>query len=135
MADKEKPKRIIGMRSRVVIGNEVPEDDSDTKVLGQDVLVHVKPDQLEEGMEIVGVASTVVVGGSSASELIQATMERAKELDLPDSKKIIDLGKSALSAQDEPTFKTRLAVFIEQCKSVAPLAVLVVKLVEAYAGM
>ena len=87
MADKEKPKRIIGMRSRVVIGNEVPEDDSDTKVLGQDVLVHVKPDQLEEGMEIVGVASTVVVGGSSASELIQATMERAKELDLPDSKK------------------------------------------------
>jgi len=135
MSDKKKPKRIIGMRSRVVIGDEVPEDDEDTEVLGQDVLVHVKPDQLEEGMEIVGVASTVVVGGLSASQLIQATMERAKELDLSDSKKIIDLGKSALSAQDKLTFKTRLAVFIERCKDLAPLAMLVKSLLEIYNGI
>ena len=135
MSDEKKPKRIIGMRSRVVIGDEVPKEDENTEVIGQDVLVHVKPDQLEEGMEIIGIASTLVVAGSSAGELIQATMKRAKELGLPESKRITDLGKSALSAQDKPTFKAGLSVFIEKCKDLAPLATLVIKLVETYNGL
>ena len=135
MSDEKKPKRIIGMRSRVVIGDGVPKEDENTEVIGQDVLVHVTPDQLEEGMEIVGVASTVVIAGSSAGELIQVTMKRAKELGLPESKRITELGKSALSAQDKSTFKARLAVFIDKCKDLAPLAMLVIRLVEIQNGL
>ena len=135
MSGEKNPKRIIGMRSRVVIGDEVPEENENTEVIGQDILVHVKPDQIEEGMEIVGVASEVVVAGSSASDIIQAMMKRAKEFDLPDTKRITELGKSALSAQDKPTFKARLAEFIEKCKGLAPLAVLVKNLIEIYNGL
>jgi hypothetical protein len=135
MSDDKKPKRIVGMRSRVVIGDEVPEDDENIEVLGQDVLVHVKPDQLEEGMEIVGVSSEVVVGGSRVSELIKTAMKQAQEVDPEGSKEIVEFGESALSAQDKPSLKERLAIFIEKCKDLAPLAAIVIKLVEVYHGM
>ena len=135
MSDEKRPKRIIGIRSRVVIGNKVPEDDEDTKVLGQDVLVHVTPDQLEEGMEIVGISSQVVVGDSSANELIKTAMKQAQEADPEGSKEIVELGRSALSAQDKPGLKSRLAMFIDKCRDLAPLAAIVIKLVEVYNGI
>jgi hypothetical protein len=135
MSDKKKPKRIVGMRSRVVIGDKVPEEDENTEVLGQDVLVHISPDHFEEGMEIVGVSSQVVVGGSSVSDLIKTAMKQAQGVDPEGSKEIVELGKSALSAQDGPNLKSRLAIFIEKCKDLAPLAAIVIKLVEVYNGM
>ena len=130
-----KPKRIIGKRVRLVIGDEVPTEDENSTVVGQDTLVHVRPEQLEEDTYVVGEQITLVIGDSGPVELIKATMKRAKELNLPDSRRITDLGNSALSAQDKPTFKSRLSVFIKQCKDLAPLAVLVNELVKTYYGM
>ena len=132
---ENKPKRIIGKRVRLVIGNEVPKEDEDSTVVGQDTLVHVRPEQLEEGTQVVGEQVTLVIGDSRPVELIKAAMKQAQEVDPVGSKEIVELGESVLSAQDKPTFKARLAVFIEKCKDLAPLAVLAVKLLEIYNGM
>ena len=132
---ENKPKRIIGKRVRLVIGNEVPKEDEDSTVVGQDTLVHVRPEQLEEGTQVVGEQVTLVIGDSRPVELIKAAMKQAQEVDPVGSKEIVELGESALSAQDKPTFKARLALFIEKCKDLAPLAVLAVKLLEIYNGM
>ena len=130
-----KPKRIIGKRIRPVIGDEVPKEDENSTVVGQDTLVHVRPEELEEGTQVVGEQVTLVIGGSRPVELINAAMKRAKELNLPNSERITDLGKSALSAQDKLTFKERLSVFIKECKELAPLAVFVTELIKLYSGL
>jgi hypothetical protein len=127
-----KPKKIIGKRVRLVIGDEVPKEDENSTVVGQDTLVHVKPEQLEEGTQVVGEQVTLVIGNSRPVELIKAAMKQAQEVDPIGSKEIVKLGKSALSAQDKTTFKTRLDVFIKKCKDLAPLAGLVLKLIEVY---
>ena len=126
-----KPKRIIGKRIRLVIGNEVPkEDDEDSTVVGQDTLVHVRPEEIEEGTQVVGEQITLIIGDSRPADIIRAVMKRAQEADPIRSKEIVELGKSILNAEDKPTFKSRLTVFINKCKDWAPLAALVVKLVE-----
>ncbi len=130
-----KPKRIIGKRVRVVIGEEVPKEDDNTTVLGEDTLVHVRPEELEEGTQVVGEQITLVVGNSKPVELIKAAMKQAQAVDPTGSKDIIEAGRSALSSQDKPTFKARLGVFIDKCRDLAPLAMLVVKLVDIHNGM
>ena len=132
---ENKPKRIIGKRVRLVIGDEVPKEDEDSTFVGQDTLVHVRPEQLEEGTQVVGEQVTLVIGDSKPVELIKAVMKRAKEVDPVGSKEIVELGKSAMTAQDKPTFKVRLAVFIDKCKDWAPLTTLVVKLIEIQQGL
>ena len=131
-----KPKRIIGKRVRLVIGNEVPEnDDEDSTVVGQDTLVHVRPEQLEEGTQVVGEQVTLIVGDSRPAEIIKDVMKKAQEVDPVGSKEIVELGKSTLSAEDKPAFKARLALFTDKCKDWAPLAMLVVKLIEIQKGL
>jgi len=126
-----KPKRIIGKRVRLVIGNEVPkEGDEDSTFVGQDTLVHVRPEEIEEGTQVVGEQITLIIGDSRPSEIIKAVMKRAQEVDPVGSKEIVKLGKSTLAAKDRPTFKSRLALFIDKCKDWAPLAMLIVKLIE-----
>ena len=136
MSDNSKPKRIIGKRIRVVIGEEVPKKDEDNStVVGEDTLVHVRPEELEEGTQVVGEQVTLVIGDPRPVELIKAMMTRAQELNLPNRKRIIALGQSALSAQDKPAFKERLSVFIKECKNLAPFAMLVIELVKIYSGL
>ena len=136
MSEESKPKRIIGKRIRLVIGNEVPKNDEDNStVVGEDTLVHVRPEELEEGTQVVGEQVTVVIGDPRPVELIKATITRAQELNLSNSKRIIDLGQSALSAQDKPTFKKRLSAFIKECRDLAPLATLVIELLKIYNGL
>jgi hypothetical protein len=126
-----KPKRIIGKRVRLVIGNEVPkEEDEDSTVIGQDTLTHVRPEEIEEGTQVVGEQITLIIGDSRPADIIKAVMKRAQETDPIRSKEIVELGKSALNAEDKPTFKSRLMLFINKCKDWAPLAALVVKLIE-----
>jgi len=134
MADN-KPKRIIGKRIRLVIGEEVPKEDNNSTVLGEDTLVHVRPEQLEEGTQVVGEQVTLVIGDSKPFELIKAAMKRAEELNLPGNEEIVALGKSALSTQNKSAFKTSLWAFTEKCKDLAPLAVLVKSLIEIYNGL
>ena len=98
MSDERKPKRIIGKRVCLVIGNEVPKEDENSTVVGQDTLVHVRPEQLEEGTQVVGEQVTLVIGDSRPVELIKAAMKQAQEVDPVGSKEIVKLGKSVLSA-------------------------------------
>ena len=136
MSDESKPKRIIGKRIRVVIGEEVPKKDEDNStVVGEDTLVHVRPEELGEGTQVVGEQVTLVIGDPRPVELIKTTMTRAQELNLPNSRRIIGLGQSALSVQDKPTFKKRLSAFIKECENLAPLAMLVMELVKIYNGL
>jgi len=136
MSDESKPKRIIGKRIRVVIGEEIPKnDENNSTVVGEDTLVHVRPEELEEGTQVVGEQVTLVIGDPRPAKLIEAVMTRAQELNLTNSGRIIDLGHSALTAQDKPTFKKRLSVLIEECKNLAPLAMLVIELVKIYNGL
>ena len=132
MPGNNKPKRIIGKRVRLVIGEEVPKEDNNSTVIGEDTLVHVRPEELEEGTQVVGEQVTLVIGDPEPVELVKAVMKRAQERNLPRSQEIATLGKSVLSAQNKSTFKTRLGTFIEKCKDLAPLATLVIKLVETY---
>lgn len=135
MSDERKPKRIIGKRVRVVIGDEIPKEDDNSTVLGQDTLVHVRPEELEKDTQVIGEQVTLVVGSSKPVELIKATIKKAQEVDPAGSKDIVALGRSALVAKDKPTFKTRLGVFIEKSKNLAPLATLVIELVKIHQGL
>jgi len=135
MSDEMKPKRIIGKRVRVVIGDEIPKEDDDSTVLGQDTLVHVRPEELEKGTQVIGEQVTLVVGNPRPVELIKATIKKAQEVDPAGSKEIVELGRSALAAKDKPTFKARLGVFIEKCKDWAPLATLAIELVKIHQGL
>jgi hypothetical protein len=135
MSDERKPKRIIGKRIRLVIGEEIPRENDNSTVVGQDTLVHVRPEELEKGTQVIGEQVTLVIGDSKPVELIKAAIKKAKEVDPVGSKDIAELGGSALSAQDKPTFKARLGVFIEKCKDLAPLATLVIELVKIYQGL
>ena len=130
-----KPKRIIGKRVRLVIGGEVPKEDDNSTVVGQDTLVHVRPEQLEKDTQVIGEQVTLVIGDSKPVELIKAAIKKAQEVDPVGSKDIVELGRSTLAAQDKPTFKARLGVFIEKCKDWAPLATLVIELVKTYNGL
>jgi len=135
MTENNRPKRIIGKRVRVVIGEEVPKEDNNSTVVGEDTLVHVRPEELEEGTQVVGEQVTLVIGDPKPVELIKAAMEKAQEVESASTKEVIAAGKSVLSAEDKPTFKARLGVFIEKCRDVAPLAMIVIKLVEIYNGL
>jgi hypothetical protein len=135
MSGGRKPKRIIGKRTRVVVGEEVPKEDDDSTVLGEDTLVHVRPEELEEGTQVIGEQVTLVIGDPKPAELIKAAMKKSQEVDPVRSKDIVELGRSALTAQDKPTFKARLGAFIEKCRDWAPLATLVLELVKVYNGL
>jgi len=100
----DKPRRIIGKRIRLVIGEEVPKENDTSTVLGEDTLVHVRPEELEEGTQVVGEQITLVVGNSKPVELIKAAMKQAQEINPAGSKDIIEAGKSALSSQDRADF-------------------------------
>ena len=130
--DDNKPKRIIGKRVRLVIGEEVPKQDDDSTVVGEDTLVHVRPEELEEGTQVVGEQITLIVGDPEPIKLIKAAMKRAEDLNLSSKHEIVALGKYVLSAQDKPSFKTRMSAFIEKCKEFAPLAGLAKSLLEIY---
>jgi hypothetical protein len=135
MLDERKPKRIIGKRIRVVIGEEVLKEDDDSTVLGEDTLVHVRPEELEEGTQVIGEQVSLVIGNPKPVELIKAAIKKAQEVDPVRSKDIVKLGESVLAAQDKPTFKTRLGIFIEKCRDWAPLATLVLELVKIHRGL
>jgi hypothetical protein len=77
MSDEGKPRKIIGKRVRVVIGDSAPQEDDNSTVLGEDTLVHVRPEELEEGAHVIGEQVTVVVGDPRPVELIKAAMKKA----------------------------------------------------------
>jgi len=119
MPNQKKPKKIIGKRIRLVIGEEIPKEDDSTSIVGQDTLLHVRPEEIEENTQIIGEQVSLVVGDSKPAELIKGVIKRAQETDPKGSREIVELGKSVLSSQDKPVFKKRLAIFIEKCREEA----------------
>ena len=120
MSNQKKPRKIIGKRVRLVIGEKIPkEEDDSTSIIGQDTLLHVRPEEIEEDTQIIGEQVWLVVGNSKPAELIRGVIKRAQETDPKESKEIVELGKSVLSSQDKLVFKRRLAIFIEKCREKA----------------
>ena len=100
-----KPKNVYGMRVAVTVGDTSKSDTDKDAIVGQDIKVHVSPDQLQEGGSVTGLEVSVSVG-DDPDALLQRIIDVLQPTDDPGRAQVIELARTAI-AEDNKTTKWR----------------------------